>query len=106
MQKVNISAKTIISPEEVLFFEGDVNYTRIHYFNRTEMVAITLKSIETSLKQFPFYRIHRKYFINLEQIQNQILNDCVQLRNNQSLVISKRKVGDFNKIMKSNRIVN
>lgn len=57
---------------EVLFIESDGNYVHIHFVNdgKTEvkMLRNTLKGLEAKLEGLPFYRTHRAFMVNLEQI--------------------------------------
>lgn len=55
----------LISPDEIMFCEADVNYTNI-YFNKNdhEIVTINLGKMEEILAPYPFYRISRSILIN------------------------------------------
>lgn len=103
MSEVMINVRTKVRPNEILFCEADINYTRIYYQNRVEMVAITLKSVEKMLGHFPFFRIHRSYLVNLQHILENTDKFEVEMTNNRSLTISRRKVGEFRRVLKKNR---
>lgn len=100
MEAVKLGVRTSISPSEIIFFEADVNYTRIHYQDHSEIVAISLKKVEQQLKAFPFYRIHKSYLINLNYISNRIDKYEVEMINNRSLSISRRKIVMFRRLLK------
>lgn len=92
----------MISPNEVLFCEASVNYTRIHYHDRIEMVAVSLKKIESQLKTFSFIRIHRSYLINIQHLLHYNSKYQVEMSNNQTLPISRRMADDFRKTIIQN----
>lgn len=101
-----INVKTTVIPHEILFCVADVNYTRIYFTgNRIEIVPITLKNIEKRLKHLPFFRIHRSYLVNLHHILDNSDKYEVEMANNRSLTISRRKVGRFRKVLKENKFI-
>jgi DNA-binding LytR/AlgR family response regulator len=103
MNEVNINVRTMVSPSEILFCEADVNYTRIHYQDRIEIVAVPLKKIESQLKTFSFFRIHKSYLVNIRHLLHDITTHEVEMSNNRSLTISRRRVSDFRKKLKQNQ---
>jgi DNA-binding LytR/AlgR family response regulator len=53
---------------DILFLEADGNYTTIHLADSKYMLRSTLKSAESQLPPERFFRIHKSYIINLQQI--------------------------------------
>jgi DNA-binding LytR/AlgR family response regulator len=53
---------------DILFLEADGNYTTIHLPGSRYMLRSTLKSAEDQLPPERFFRIHKSYIINLQQI--------------------------------------
>jgi DNA-binding LytR/AlgR family response regulator len=53
---------------DILFLEADGNYTTIHLPASRYMLRSTLKSAEDQLPPERFFRIHKSYIINLQQI--------------------------------------
>src|SRR6218665_202893 len=99
MNEVLINGKTIVIPNEILFCIADENYTRIYFTgNRTKIVPITLKNIEMILQHYSFFRIHKSYLVNLQHILDNTERFEVEMVNNRSLTISRRKVAKFRRI--------
>jgi two-component system, LytTR family, response regulator len=66
--KIKFNTRTgyiLISPDEIMYCEADVNYTNI-YFNKSdhEIVTVNLGKMEEILAPYPFYRISRSILIN------------------------------------------
>lgn len=100
MEQVKLSVRTSIAPSEIIFFEADINYTRIHYHDHSELVSVCLKKVEQQLKSYPFCRIHKSYLINLNYISNGTDKYEVEMANNRLLAISRRKVVKFKRLLK------
>ncbi len=54
----------------------------------------TLESIETKLDGFGFFRVHRKYLVNLKKVAS-FMNNYVVLKSGKSVEMSTRKYADF-----------
>ena len=54
---------------DILYIEADRNYSRIFAGNKEYLLSVTLKAIEEKLSANIFIRIHRSYFININQIE-------------------------------------
>lgn len=55
----------LVAPEDIIWCEADVNYTRIYFGNdRKDIVTVNLGKIEEMLSNYPFYRISRSVLIN------------------------------------------
>ena len=55
----------LISPDEIVYCEAEVNYTTIHTgTDNREVVTVNLGRIEEILAPYPFYRISRSILIN------------------------------------------
>lgn len=74
----------------VLYFEGIVNYSIIHFHNKKLSYARGLAHLE---RQIPngFVRIHQSYLVNKTAIKN-IDGLTLVLQNGESLPISRRKL--------------
>ncbi len=53
---------------DILFLEADSNYTTIHLANSKYTLRSTLKNAEEQLPVERFFRIHKSYIINLQEI--------------------------------------
>jgi len=82
---------------DILYCEGDVNYTKVHLFDkRTIMVSRTLKEIEELLSCQYFYRIHKSFVVNLNYIKSYSRSENgIHLDNNELLPVSSRKNDEF-----------
>ena len=54
----------------------------------------TLDSIEQKLDDFGFFRVHRKYLVNLKKVSS-YMNNYVVLKSGESVELSTRKYADF-----------
>jgi DNA-binding LytR/AlgR family response regulator len=78
---------------EVLYCEGNVNYTHIHLSSgKQKMLARTLLTVETRIASDSFVRISRKHLVNKRFI-TEIGIDYVVLTNKMTLPISRRRRG-------------
>ncbi|MCU0326750.1 MAG: LytTR family transcriptional regulator [Spirosomaceae bacterium] len=81
-----------LDPEDILCFEADVNYTKIHFRSgRVNTVAFTLKNIEGQLSGYEsFCRVHKSYIVNLNYIQH-VEKTAIMLQNEKRILLSRRK---------------
>lgn len=78
---------------EVLYFEGQINYTHIHLTSgKPKMLARTLLLVEEKVGKESFVRISRKHLVNRKFI-TEIGIDYVVLNNKMMLPISRRRRG-------------
>ena len=90
-----IGNRTTVYSNEILFFEGDVNYTWIHFISgKQRVVARTLLYIEQKTDTENFIRINRKYLVNRKFIV-EIGTNYVVLSNKMILPISRRRRRGF-----------
>jgi DNA-binding LytR/AlgR family response regulator len=71
-RKIHIGARKHVTPSEILSFKADINYTIVIYKNgrRSDVVATTLKKIESRLQSFPhFFRISKNTIVNLNYVE-------------------------------------
>jgi DNA-binding LytR/AlgR family response regulator len=86
-----IGIRTKLFSNEILFFEGDINYTWIHFASgKQKMIARTLLYIEQKTNTENFIRINRKYLVNRKFIV-EVGNDFVVLTDRTVLPISRRR---------------
>ena len=60
--------------EEILFVEAMGDYVLFHTHDKKYVVHLTMKSVEESLPQDRFLRVHRSYIVALEKIDNMVQN--------------------------------
>lgn len=59
-----------IDLNEILYFEAYGDYIKVHTPNKMYVTYNTMKSVESSLPENQFFRIHRSYIIRLDKISN------------------------------------
>lgn len=87
-----------IKTDDVLYFESDGRYTKIHLNNKkTTYVSKNIGEYEKILAQKRFFRIHKKYLINLKYIANINNHDgsYCELVGGISLPVAKRRKEDL-----------
>jgi DNA-binding LytR/AlgR family response regulator len=86
----------IPAENQILFYESDINYTIIHLSDGKKLVSgYNLKFYEQRTDSEQFMRINRTFLINKSFIKNVNLNNIsafVTLKNNENIVISRRKL--------------
>lgn len=91
--QITIGGRKTVNPQELISLKGEVNYTTVYFLDgkRKEVVATTLKKIQTQLEPFPnFYRITKSTIINLDCICG-IKNNQIFLTNGEIIIPSRRR---------------
>jgi DNA-binding LytR/AlgR family response regulator len=90
-----LGGKTTLFSNEILFFEGDINYTWIHFISgKQKVIARTLLYIQQKTENENFIRINRKYLVNRKFIV-EIREGFVVLLDKTVLPISRRRKREF-----------
>lgn len=88
-----MGSKTNFFSNEILFFEGDVNYTWIHFSSgKQSVIARTLLYVQQIAENKNFIRVSRKHLVNPKFIV-EIGHDHVVLSDKTVLPISRRRRG-------------
>lgn len=90
--------------DEIIYCTGHSNYTEFYIKNRAKVVVSkTLKEYESMLSEYNFFRIHKSYLINLNEINEYIRGEggYVIMNDNASLDVSKRRKESFLKEISS-----
>jgi len=97
---------TIVSLNDLVYCEGDSNYTVLYFQNGTSLhVAKLLTYFEDLIRDTDhiFYRVHRSYLINIEYIHE--YRNCrsrkVVLTNQVEIPVSNRKAKEFCDLMRT-----
>ncbi len=86
-----LGLRTKFFSNEILYFEGDINYTKIYFSaGQRKMIARTLLYVQQRVDTNDFVRVSRKHLVNRKFIV-QINNDVVVLVDRTELPISRRK---------------
>ena len=100
---INLNAKTRINPDQVLWLEGHINYSKVYLADQsTIFVAVTLKKVMEKLDKDQFLRIHRSQVINLHHLQDfevtaegVIINDAFLRISRRRKILVREKLGDI-----------
>lgn len=81
---------------EIIRVEGDRNYSYVHLIkNRRELVSKTLSAIEELLEDKGFFRCHKSHLVNKAHIVGEPKNLHINLSNQTTIPISRRKKEAF-----------
>ena len=88
---IKISKKIAYFSEEVILFEGDSNYTRIHLqTGKEKVIAKTLSAVEEEINCRVFTRISKKFLVNRKYI-GEVGRGFIKLKDGRMFPISRRK---------------
>jgi two-component system LytT family response regulator len=88
--------------KDILYLEADGKYTVFHLVNgTTKVVSKNIGEYEKILPSQIFFRIHHKYIVNLQKVQNINKSDgsYCQLIDGKSLSIAKRRQDSLRKFL-------
>ena|SRR6218665_1263711 len=90
---VFLNKKTQVNTNEIILLEGNVNYTIVHFAEKNSLViAITLKKVESILKEYGFVRIHKRFLLNMNYADNSLLTGKqVVFQKSIDIKVSRRK---------------
>ena len=94
----------IIEDSTILYLEGDGNCTNIHFVDgATFFDTRTLKVYEEILNENKFYRIHKKYIINLAHLTDYLHEDgyFAMMQIDIKLPVARARVAGFIKTIKA-----
>ena len=103
---VNQDGRMILVPyTQVIFVEAYEDYSYVHTANQKLLTSYRLKALEERLKPHRFFRVHRKYLVNLEMVteiaslpgQNFMLRTMGKTRI--ELPISRRRIAELKQIL-------
>lgn len=94
----------IIDDNSILYLEGDGNCTHIHFTDETSFFDTrTLKVYDDILNKKKFFRIHKKYIINLSHLTDYVNEDgyFAQMQTSKKLPVARARVTEFVKTIKA-----
>lgn len=89
---------SFINIYDIIYCQGQGNYTLVYTCSgEKHMVSKTLKEYDLILTEHNFFRIHKSFLINLNEIQGYVQgeNSKVIMSNDDHLVLSKRRREEF-----------
>jgi two-component system LytT family response regulator len=88
-----------IDPDDILFCEGQSNYTNFHLRtdNKKILISRTLKEIEEVLIPYNFFRIHNSFVVNMKHVKEYVrgAGGYVVMSNDTHLTVSRGRKDDF-----------
>jgi two-component system LytT family response regulator len=92
-----------VSLKDIRMFESEGNYVRVHFQNYKPLILKSLNNLEKRLDEKDFFRINRKFIVNLKEI-NHIepwFNGGLQikLKNETILEVSRRQSARFRDLL-------
>lgn len=97
------SGVEFLDPEDIIYVEGDNNYSILHLDNNKKLVVSkTLSYTEELLTGHSFIRIHKSYLINLSHLSRYHKNDggYVEMGNGAKLSVSRTRRMVLNELFK------
>ncbi|OFZ01944.1 MAG: hypothetical protein A3K10_04890 [Bacteroidetes bacterium RIFCSPLOWO2_12_FULL_31_6] len=94
----------IIEDNSILYLEGDGNCTNIHFVDGTSFFDTrTLKKYDEFLNSKKFFRVHKKYIINLNHLTDYLHEDgfFAKMKTGIKLPVSRARVSEFIKTIKA-----
>lgn len=95
--------KIMITPEEIYYIESVDKRTFVYLKDKVLECSLRLYEIEERFKEFSFFRASKSTIVNVMYIKdiNILLNRnlLVMLENKEKLIISRRNVKDFRKLI-------
>ncbi|WP_045211969.1 LytR/AlgR family response regulator transcription factor [Desulfonatronovibrio magnus] len=103
---INLDGKMILVPyTQIVFIEAYEDYSFVHTAQDKFLTSYRLKNLEERLNRYGFFRVHRKYLVNLEMV-----NEIASLpgsnfmlrtagRKKIELPISRRRISDLKQIL-------
>ncbi len=103
---ISLDGRTILLPyTQILFIEAYEDYSFVHTASQKLLTSYRLKNLEERLRPHRFFRVHRKYLVNLDQVTeiatlpggNFMLRTAGKTRI--ELPIGRRRIGELKQIL-------
>ncbi len=94
----------LVGYDDIVYCKSDGNYTELHLSNNTRVVASkSLKTIEESLPQASFRRVHKSFLVNIGHISKYLRRGHGELlmTNNHILPVSRSQQQEILKLIQS-----
>ncbi len=98
---LNIRQNRRVSLDQILYLEGDINYTRFYFqFRKRTIIAHPLKHFEPDLLPRGFLRIHRSFIVNSQFIKSTNLEALtVLLVDGTELKVARRRIKEISEFI-------
>ncbi|MGE4298504.1 MAG: LytR/AlgR family response regulator transcription factor [Desulfovibrionaceae bacterium] len=103
---ITLDGKTILLPyDQIIFIEAYEDYSYVHTANQKFLTSYRLKILEDRLRHHRFFRVHRKFLVNLDMVteiaslpgSNFMLRTAGRTRI--ELPISRRRINELKQIL-------
>jgi two-component system, LytTR family, response regulator len=87
--------------EQIIYCESDSNYTRFHMKNNEQyLICRSLGEVEGLLEGYTFFRPHKQFLVNTEEIKKVIRDDgtILELSNGVQVPVSRQKLDSVKQI--------
>lgn len=84
----------LVDPKDILYVEIDDKESIVYYEQDSFRLSCSLEEMEARLRRSFFYRVHRKYIVNLERVR-EFSQSRLTLDNGKTLPISRRRAAEF-----------
>lgn len=86
----------ILALKDILYFESDHNYYKIHCTSGiTHKCRGALSAIAEQMQKYTFFHVHASYLINMAHIQQILPANVILMKNDTKIPISRHKVISF-----------
>jgi two-component system, LytTR family, response regulator len=94
---LNARIKQRVNLDQIIFLEGDINYTSFHFQSRRRtVIAHSLKYFEADLLPRGFLRIHRSYIVNSRFVKSaNLLENTLTLVDGTVLRVARRRIKEI-----------
>ncbi|BAO76870.1 LytR/AlgR family response regulator transcription factor [Winogradskyella sp. PG-2] len=92
----------ILKLKDVFYFKADQSYCKVFTEKKSQLVSKNLGHFESTLENTSFFKIHKSYLVNTDEIANYISGNggSVILTNGKELPVSKRQKPKLLKLLK------
>jgi len=103
---ISLEGRTILVPfDQIVFIEAYEDYSYVHTHSQKFLTSYRLKILEDRLRPYRFFRVHRKYLVNLDMVteigslpgSNFMLRTTGRTRI--ELPISRRRIAELKQIL-------
>ncbi len=103
---ITLDGRLILVPyDQIIFVEAYEDYTYVHTASSKYLTSHRLKTLEDRLKLYRFFRVHRKYLVNLDMVteiaslpgSNFMLRTAGRTR--VELPVSRRRIAELKQIL-------
>ena len=102
----SLTGYEMVNLRDIIYCEADHNYTVLHIASGTTLtVSKTLKSVEELLPEDLFFRVHKKYLVNLNYIKkySRIHGHKIMMENGDMLDVATRRTDEFIKVITAHK---